>query len=41
MNQTDTGNNSNDGAASVLATAPYRLTFTIPRRCGSPVSSLV
>ena len=29
MNQTDTGTNSNDGESALLATAPYRLTFTI------------
>ena len=26
---TDTGINSNDGEAALLATAPYRITFTI------------
>jgi hypothetical protein len=29
MNQTDTGTNSNDGETALLATAPYRLNFTI------------
>jgi hypothetical protein len=29
MNQTETGQNSNDGSGAVLATAPYRLAFTI------------